>query len=287
MSVAKKISLLVLLLLLLMVSCVYFHVNEIIEEQEAEAGVISTPEPTKKVSDYIDSTLKAISEKFSSSDEKTTPSKIEVKEESTPLEQDESATKEIEVKEETPVDTQEEQETQKQEVVITSESTKAIKEEKSATNDEIQTSTNTETEVEKVAATVVEVESVEPIKSFESIQEEINTLVAKNRIIFKRLSTDVTTESLVTIEKIAELLKEYKDIKIEIGGHTDAKGDEEVNAYVSKHRALSVRKLLIKEGVSEDRLTAKGYGESQPLVDNDAQGYSIKNRRVEFKIIKD
>lgn len=126
-----------------------------------------------------------------------------------------------------------------------------------------------------------------PTKSNEAIEKEISLIVSKNGIIFKRLSTEVTEKSVKTIEKIAAILKEHSHVKIEVGGHTDAKGDEDVNAYVSKHRALSVRKLLIKFGIDKKRLSAKGYGESMPIVKNDPQGYSILNRRVEFKIIKE
>jgi outer membrane protein OmpA-like peptidoglycan-associated protein len=121
----------------------------------------------------------------------------------------------------------------------------------------------------------------------ENLQLTINEIISQNRIIFKRLSTDVTQESFKTIEKLADILKQYPSIKIEVGGHTDAKGDDEVNAYISKHRALSVKKILVEQGIEEERLSAKGYGESEPIVQNDPQGYSIKNRRVEFKIIKE
>jgi len=123
--------------------------------------------------------------------------------------------------------------------------------------------------------------------STKAIQKEISSIVNENRIIFKRLSTEVTQKSIQTIEKIAQILKENPTVKVEIGGHTDAKGDDEVNAYVSKHRALSVQKLLVKFGIAPERLSAVGYGESKPIVQNDSQGYSAKNRRVEFKIIKE
>ena len=125
------------------------------------------------------------------------------------------------------------------------------------------------------------------LKSDEKIQKEINEIISKNRIIFKRLSTDATTKSIKTIEKIANILKENSHIKVEVAGFTDARGDDKVNAYISKHRALSVKKILIKLGVDKDRLTSRGYGESHPIVKNDPQGYSIENRRVEFKIVKE
>lgn len=121
----------------------------------------------------------------------------------------------------------------------------------------------------------------------EDIQTQINNIVTENRIIFKRLSTDVTSQSLQTIKKIADILIQFPLFHVEIGGHTDAKGDDEVNAYISKHRALSVKKILVELGVEKERLSTVGYGESQPIVENDPQGYSMINRRVEFKIIKE
>lgn len=122
---------------------------------------------------------------------------------------------------------------------------------------------------------------------YEKLNSNISKILEKNKIVFKRLSTEVSEESISTIEEIAKVLKNNPEIKVEVGGHTDAKGDDEVNNYVSKHRALSVKKMLIEFGVDEKMLTSKGYGESQPLVDNNPDGYSMKNRRVEFKLIKE
>lgn len=121
----------------------------------------------------------------------------------------------------------------------------------------------------------------------DKIQSEINIILKNGKIIFKRLSTDVTVKSEITIEKIAKLLNQNINIKIEVAGHTDAKGEESFNQYISLKRAKSVKKMLISFGVDILRVKAKGYGESQPIVNNDGDGYSIINRRVEFNIIKD
>jgi len=121
----------------------------------------------------------------------------------------------------------------------------------------------------------------------DSVQEEINLLVSKNQIIFKRLSSDVTAKSKKTIKAIAVLLNKYKSINIEVAGHTDAKGEKKFNQKISEKRALSVRKQLITYGLHKKRVRAKGYGESQPIVKNDGNGYSVVNRRVEFNIIKE
>jgi outer membrane protein OmpA-like peptidoglycan-associated protein len=118
-------------------------------------------------------------------------------------------------------------------------------------------------------------------------QEEIDAILSKQKIFFKRLGTDITDESYKVLEDIAKILSKDENIKIEIGGHTDSKGEEEVNEWISLQRAKSVKKELVKLGISEDRITAIGYGESKPLVPNDKNGYSFENRRVEFKIIEE
>ncbi|WP_428026021.1 OmpA family protein [Arcobacter sp.] len=118
-------------------------------------------------------------------------------------------------------------------------------------------------------------------------QEEIDKVLSKEKIFFKRLGTDVTDESYKVIEEIAKILLKNENVKIEIGGHTDAKGETEVNKWISLERAKSVKKELEKLGISKDRITAVGYGESKPLVPNDKNGYSFENRRVEFKIIEE
>ncbi|WP_298750268.1 OmpA family protein [uncultured Arcobacter sp.] len=118
-------------------------------------------------------------------------------------------------------------------------------------------------------------------------QEEIDNILSKEKIFFKRLGTDITEKSYKVVQDIAGILLRNPDVKVEIGGHTDAKGEEDVNEWISLQRAKSVRKELVKLGVSKDRVTAKGYGETRPLVPNDKNGYSFENRRVEFKIIEE
>ena len=128
----------------------------------------------------------------------------------------------------------------------------------------------------------IEEKTVDPIE----VQEKINLILKTNKISFKRMSTNPTKKSRKTISNIANILKEYKNIKIEVAGHTDAKGKKAFNMKISQERAKSVKKVLISLGIDEKRVSSKGYGESKPLVKNNA-GYSILNRRVEFNIIKE
>ena len=72
----------------------------------------------------------------------------------------------------------------------------------------------------------------------------------------------------------------------EISGHTDNVGSDEVNNKLSQERADVVRNYLLTQGVSAERLTAKGYGKNKPKVANDTPENQAINRRVEFEILK-
>jgi outer membrane protein OmpA-like peptidoglycan-associated protein len=71
-----------------------------------------------------------------------------------------------------------------------------------------------------------------------------------------------------------------------IEGHTDSQGNEAVNAELSSARAESVRAALVAKGVAADRLTAVGFGESQPIADNATTEGRAANRRVVFNLTK-
>ncbi|OYY81592.1 MAG: hypothetical protein B7Y33_01475 [Hydrogenophilales bacterium 16-62-9] len=89
-------------------------------------------------------------------------------------------------------------------------------------------------------------------------------------------------EDLAIIDENAENLKKWGDVDVEIAGHTDNRGNDKYNMHLSQHRAAAVRAYLISKGISADRLTAKGYGESQPVADNNTDEGRAKNRRVEL-----
>jgi outer membrane protein OmpA-like peptidoglycan-associated protein len=73
------------------------------------------------------------------------------------------------------------------------------------------------------------------------------------------------TESRIELNLFAEYLKKNTSIKIELGGHTDSRGNETVNIELSQNRAATVYRYLIDKGVSSDRMTYKGYGSSNPI----------------------
>ena len=88
------------------------------------------------------------------------------------------------------------------------------------------------------------------------------------------------------IDQNAADLKEWGDVKVEISGHTDSIGSDRYNMGLSLRRANSVRNYLISKGIAAERLVTKGYGEAQPIADNETEEGRFKNRRVELNQIK-
>jgi len=92
----------------------------------------------------------------------------------------------------------------------------------------------------------------------------------------------IRPESMGTLNMIVGVLKDNPEIKFEVGGHTDSDGADAYNLKLSQQRAEAVREQLIKMGVDASRLTAKGYGETKPMADNNTPDGKANNRRVEF-----
>ena len=126
---------------------------------------------------------------------------------------------------------------------------------------------------------------VKKVLSATEIQENINSILVEKKIAFERKSSIITEDSKSIIAKIANILNENKNFKVEISGHTDSRGEKALNKQISQDRANSIMDALITLGVSKDRLTAIGYGEEFPIAKDDENGLSEINRRVEFKII--
>jgi OOP family OmpA-OmpF porin len=81
------------------------------------------------------------------------------------------------------------------------------------------------------------------------------------------------------------LLKKHPQVRVEIGGHTDSIGSSSYNLELSALRAQSVKSYLIEHGISPDRLTTRGYGESMPIASNATPAGRALNRRIEFRIL--
>ena len=90
-------------------------------------------------------------------------------------------------------------------------------------------------------------------------------------------------DSEAALNAILELLNAYPDLKVELAGHTDNVGKADYNLKLSDARVNTVRGWLVGKGVKADRLTAKGYGASQPVADNESPEGRARNRRVELR----
>ena len=82
----------------------------------------------------------------------------------------------------------------------------------------------------------------------------------------------------------ATLLKN-PTIKVEVAGHTDSDGAAAYNESLSARRATTVRDYLASKGVAMDRMTTRGYGESEPIADNGTRAGKAQNRRVVLRVL--
>ncbi|MEZ4388889.1 MAG: OmpA family protein [Candidatus Krumholzibacteriia bacterium] len=114
---------------------------------------------------------------------------------------------------------------------------------------------------------------------------EIREDLVLEGVNFKSGSDQLTAESAMVLNKVADSLKAWPNVRIEVGGHTDSSGSSELNRTLSQKRAEAVRQFLIGSGVDAGRITAVGYGEDKPIADNSTKIGRAANRRVELKRI--
>jgi outer membrane protein OmpA-like peptidoglycan-associated protein/opacity protein-like surface antigen len=100
---------------------------------------------------------------------------------------------------------------------------------------------------------------------------------------FDKASLTANAKSI--LDNVGDELVANPQINVEIGGHTDSRGSDEYNQQLSEHRAASVVQYLVGRGVDSQRMTSAGYGETQPVADNDTDEGRELNRRVELKIV--
>ena len=130
------------------------------------------------------------------------------------------------------------------------------------------------------------------IIQLEKMQQEVTSsdiLTALNTdghialyINFETGKSDVKPESQKIIDQISEMLKSNPSLKISIEGHTDNVGTPASNQTLSDSRAKSIMNALIAKGIDKNRLSAKGWGQTKPIADNNTNENKAKNRRVEI-----
>lgn len=130
------------------------------------------------------------------------------------------------------------------------------------------------------------IESEVPGAEVTRVGEGINVTFDENSgVYFDINKSEIKGPAGVTLQRLADIFKEYPKSNILIEGHTDSSGSDEHNMGLSKRRAESVTSYLIAQGIDASRFTTKWYGEAQPRFDNETVEGRSKNRRVELGIV--
>lgn len=128
-------------------------------------------------------------------------------------------------------------------------------------------------------------------KNAKSLEIKMHNLVVGAKIplyniTFATARWDLNDNSRRELDRITKLLNDYPNIKVEIAGHTDSKGSPKKNLQLSQKRAKSVHQYLIAKKIPEKRFVAKGYGQEQPIADNNSEEGRAKNRRFELIVLE-
>ncbi len=119
-----------------------------------------------------------------------------------------------------------------------------------------------------------------------SASPQTGTYTSLGGVLFDTDKSVLRTEGVTEIDKVVKFLQENPDVTMEIAGHTDSVATADYNLSLSERRANAVRDYMVNAGIFATRLTAKGYGELQPVASNDTEDGRQKNRRTDFVIVK-
>ncbi|HQL42379.1 MAG TPA: OmpA family protein [Spirochaetota bacterium] len=92
----------------------------------------------------------------------------------------------------------------------------------------------------------------------------------------------IRKDSITILDKLVEMMKKNPSLIVEVQGHTDSTGDKTYNQKLSEKRADAVAEYIIKHGISPERISSRGYGETKPVASNETKEGRQKNRRTEF-----
>jgi outer membrane protein OmpA-like peptidoglycan-associated protein len=128
---------------------------------------------------------------------------------------------------------------------------------------------------EKLAGTGVQV----------SRQGDEITLIMPGNITFDTGRSEVKTQFHGVLSSVGTVLQEFNKTSVEVSGHTDSTGGQDLNQRLSEARARSVASFLTTQGVSSNRIYSVGYGPRRPVATNDTLEGRSANRRVELKLV--
>ena len=136
-----------------------------------------------------------------------------------------------------------------------------------------------------IPATTIPATTIPPttiaVATEEQAAEVLKTIELKG-VTFASGSADLTGDSNAILDEAAQVLGDNPGVNVEIGGHTDNRGDANFNRDLSQRRADTVKAYLVGKGIAADRMTTKGYGPDKPIADNATNAGRQTNRRIEF-----
>ncbi len=125
-----------------------------------------------------------------------------------------------------------------------------------------------------------------PIPVSETYQQFLDAKSVSVQVQFASGKADILAASEDDLNKVGQVLNDWPQAKVEIGGHTDSQGSDKLNKSLSEKRAAAVKTWLTSHysGIKGDNLSTKGYGESDPIASNDTEAGRAQNRRVTFTL---
>jgi peptidoglycan-associated lipoprotein len=135
------------------------------------------------------------------------------------------------------------------------------------------------------------VTAVSLVKDFYLSPIELNKPIKLENIYYDFDKSNIRADAAIELDKLVKIMKDNPTIWIELGSHTDSRGDDQYNQWLSQSRANSAVQYIIERGIEKNRISAKGYGESR-LLNRCANGVKCTekehqlNRRTEFTIVK-
>ncbi len=118
-----------------------------------------------------------------------------------------------------------------------------------------------------------------------SSTDAADKIVQLKHVFYTTGDASLDDRSKYELDNLTRLMNKYKDLRVELAGHTDSVGDDDMNLDLSSRRANTVLGYLANKGIEASRLSANGYGESQPIDSNEtAEGRKV-NRRTELRIL--
>jgi len=105
-------------------------------------------------------------------------------------------------------------------------------------------------------------------------------------INFQTGSARILTDSYAILDEAVSVLSAYPGLRLRIDGHTDNRGESDMNMQLSRDRATSVKNYLVAKGIESERLETAGYGDTKPVADNQTTKGRSANRRIEFSVLR-